>query len=98
MDQKKQKFTEITLTQSAMLKRVASRIQHEVYLQFEYDKAPEKGYRIEMGKNVMYARGSHISGTESSRILYVSPKYANAVARGLQYSGNKSNNSTKITL
>lgn len=98
MDQKKQKFTEITLTQPALLKRVASRIQHEVYLQFEYDKAPEKGYRIEMGKNVMYARGSHISGTESSRILYVSPKYANSVARALQYSGSKSNNSTKITL
>ena len=96
--EKKQKFTEITITQTAILKRVAGRIQHEVYLQFEYDKAPEKGYRIEFGKNVMYARGSHISGTESSRILYVSPKYANAVAKGLQYSGYKSNNSAKITL
>ena len=75
--EKKQKFTEITITQTAILKRVAGRIQHEVYLQFEYDKAPEK---------------------ESSRILYVSPKYANAVAKGLQYSGYKSNNSAKITL
>lgn len=92
-DSKKQKFTHIKITKPAHLKRLAGLIQEEVFLQFEYGEAPDKGYRLSLNKNTFFVRKDHVTGTEASRIVYAYPKYAQKVARSLDYgNGNFSQN------
>lgn len=82
------RFTQIPVKTPEILGRLSRMVQTEVYLPFEDGKAPEKGFRIQMGKSVIYVRKEPIMPNNGERTLFVYPKYAKRIKYAL--TGGKS--------